>query len=249
MSERKPQLCLHSGAEQVTVERLKEVVLPPRTASWVPVPHHTVYGLAKESLVEVGYRVESEQHALSKDGARYFGILGLSHPGHRVGGGEWGMVIGIRNSHDMSFPAALALGQRVFVCDNLAFNAEVKLSRKHTTYIMRDLPGLTHRAVAMLTNQHGKIEQRTTAYKAHRLELKDADHLLVGACMASIIPNAMIGDVAREYRRPSYPDFEQRTLWSFFNAFTYVMRERGGAEVPRRTMALTGMFDGVVGLN
>lgn len=29
-------------------------------------------------------------------------------------------------------PAALVMGTRVFVCDNLAFNGEVKLSCKHT---------------------------------------------------------------------------------------------------------------------
>jgi hypothetical protein len=29
----------------------------------------------------------------------------------------------------------------VFVCDNLAFSGEIKIARKHTRFIVRDLPG------------------------------------------------------------------------------------------------------------
>jgi len=49
-------------------------------------------------------------------------------------------VLGFRNDNKMRFPAGMVLGVGVFVCDNLCFNGEVQLKRKHTRFIKRDLP-------------------------------------------------------------------------------------------------------------
>ena len=59
-------------------------------------------------------------------------------------------VLGLRNSHDKTFPTGIVAGASVFVCDNLSFSGEVKFARKHTRFIMRDLPMLTGRAVGLL---------------------------------------------------------------------------------------------------
>ena len=49
-------------------------------------------------------------------------------------------VLGLRNSNNKRFAAGMVIGIAPFVCDNLAFSGEVKLARKHTVYIKRDLP-------------------------------------------------------------------------------------------------------------
>ena len=49
-------------------------------------------------------------------------------------------VLGLRNSNNKRFAAGVVIGIAPFVCDNLAFSGEVKLARKHTVYIKRDLP-------------------------------------------------------------------------------------------------------------
>ena len=94
----------------------------------------------------------------------------------------FGLVIGLRNSHDKSFPSALALGNRVFVCDNLAFSGEIKLSRKHTKNISRDLPGLVTKAVGRLADLRQFQAKRIEAYKAADLsndgDFTDLDTML-----------------------------------------------------------------------
>jgi hypothetical protein len=50
-------------------------------------------------------------------------------------------TVGLRNSHDKSFPIGIAFGSRVFVCDNLAFHGEHVIRRKHTVKAKRELPG------------------------------------------------------------------------------------------------------------
>ena len=60
--------------------------------------------------------VANEAHALWSDGLRYFGLLEVTNGAAHD---DYGLVIGLRNSHDKSFPASIALGSGVFVCDNL----------------------------------------------------------------------------------------------------------------------------------
>jgi len=54
---------------------------------------------------------------------------------------DFALVVGLRNSHDKSFPAGLVIGASVLVCDNLSFSGEVRLARKHTYPIIATLRG------------------------------------------------------------------------------------------------------------
>ena len=56
----------------------------------------------------------------------------------------------LRHSHYKTFLAGIVAGSQAFCCDNLAAWEEVKLVRKHTTLIRRDLPRLVQSAVGKL---------------------------------------------------------------------------------------------------
>nr|MBS0019438.1 hypothetical protein [Gammaproteobacteria bacterium] len=49
-------------------------------------------------------------------------------------------MVGLRGSYDQTLPRGLAVGSRVFVCDNLAFSGEVTIKTKQTTFIGQRLP-------------------------------------------------------------------------------------------------------------
>ena len=125
-------LCLHCGARRVDRELVERSRTPPSSATWVPVPHHRLLGQVESTLTAGGLTVVNEAHALWNDGERYFGLLEVQN-GHASS--EYGLVVGLRNSHDKSFPAAIGLGSGVFVCDNLAFSAEVTIAAPpHAVY-------------------------------------------------------------------------------------------------------------------
>jgi predicted SpoU family rRNA methylase len=50
---------------------------------------------------------------------------------------DMGLSIGIRNSYDKSMSIGVALGARVFVCDNLAISGEIRIVRKHTAGVWK----------------------------------------------------------------------------------------------------------------
>ena len=178
-------LCLHCGSRQAPREQIVDAPTPARTRTWVPIPHHRLLGLVETTLGGHGFRVVNQAHALWGDGLRYFGLLEVQNDSARD---DYGLVVGLRNSHDKSFPAGLALGSGVFVCDNLSFGAEVTLARKHTRFIERDLPQVVHRAVARLTDMRGSQDRRIESYKETELDDRTAHDLIVRGLDARVVP-------------------------------------------------------------
>ena len=237
----KANLCLHAGASAVERGQLALVRTPERTATHVPIPHDRLLDGIIGSLEANHLTVVNESHALGKDGNRYFGLLQVVNGNNHD---DFGMVIGVRNSHDKTFPAGIVVGAQVFVCDNLSFSGEIKLARKHTVYVERDLPMLIQRAMGRLTDQRGKQEQRFASYKATEFSDGQAHDLIIRALDAQVLPVTKIPHVLQEWRNPSHPEFASngKTAWRLFNGFTEAAK--GNLDfLPRRTQALHGLMD------
>jgi hypothetical protein len=201
----------------------------------------------ESTLAGSGMTVANEAHALWSDGLRYFGLLEVTNGRPHD---DYGLVIGLRNSHDKSFPAALALGSATFVCDNLAFSGEVTIARRHTRFIERDLPRIVHTAVGRLADMRGQQDERIHSYKETELTDTSAHDLVIRAVDAGVLPVTQLPDVLSEWRMPSHEEFaaDGKTVWRFHNAMTHVWKGRNLAALPRRSQALHGLLDSVCGL-
>jgi hypothetical protein len=102
-------LMLHAGANAVTYDELRAVTTPEATETHLPIPHHEVVQQVRFALQFHGHDVVEEVHAVTPDGMRYFRLLLLRSP-HA----DYTDTLGMRNSHDKSFPVGLAYGCRVF---------------------------------------------------------------------------------------------------------------------------------------
>jgi hypothetical protein len=67
-------------------------------------------------------------------------------------------------------------------------SVEVRLARKHTAFIERDLTGLVAKAVGRLNEQRDRQERRLVAYKATEFDDKEAYDLLIRALDARALP-------------------------------------------------------------
>lgn len=192
--------------------------------------------------------VVNQAHGLWGDGARYFGLLEVRNGDTDR---DYGLVVGLRNSHDKSFPASICLGAAVFVCDNLSFSGEVTLARRHTRFIERDLPRVVTTAIGKLVDMRRKQDQRLRWYRATKLVDSQAHDLVVRALDAGVVPTTQIPKVLAEWRRPSHREFAEggHTAWRLFNAFTETTKGGNLAVLPRRTRALHGLLDAACGLS
>jgi len=239
------KLMLHTGGKDVGREELATAGTPAPTATWQPIPHATLLDEVEGALGRNGLRVTAEQHALARDGDRYFGLMQVENG---KGPGDHAWILGLRNSHDQSFPAGLVVGSRVFVCDNLAFSGEIVLSRKHTRWALRDLPRLVMDGVGQLGGRWHSQEERYAAYRSALLTDAAAHDLVVRALDAGSVTATQVPEVLRQWRKPEHPEFRERNAWSLFNAATHVARPSSVWLLSRRTQALHGVFDTYCGL-
>jgi hypothetical protein len=130
----------------------------------------------------------------------------------------------------------------------LSFSGEVKLARKHTAHVERDLPQLVERAVGRLAGLRHTQERRFLTYKSAELADGQAHDLLVRAVDAQVLPVTKLPLVLQEWREPRHPDFRAgKTGWRLFNAFTEVLKGQLD-HLPKRTQALHGLMDSACGL-
>ena len=238
-------LILHRGARAVSRDELSTVPTPARTRSWVPIPHNRLLDGVQTALERSALAVVNERHGLTKDDKRYFGLLEVRNENSAD---DFGLLVGLRNSHDKTFPAGLVLGARIFICDNLSFSGEVRIARKHTVNVERDLPQLIDRAVGRLGALRRTQEGRFATYKNHELNDTQAHDLVIQALDAQVVPVTQVPAVLKEWREPRHLEFRQgKTAWRLFNAFTEALK--GNLEaLPRRTQALHGLMDSACGL-
>jgi hypothetical protein len=241
----KPNLMLHCGATEVARNDLARLIdMPMTTRTYCPIGHDTFVDLVEDKLNDVGFRFGEQAHSLTKEGKRYFGLVQLLN-GH-ADNEQHALVVGIRNSIDKSFPAAVAFGSQVFVCDNLAFSGEVKVSRKHTTNIMRDLPNLVAAAVSNTSLMRENQDARFAAWQDTKLTDLRADRIICNMVRQGVINTSRVEKVINEWDEPTH-DFGGRTAWRLFNATTEALKGAPLHDIPMRTIGLQAMLDRAAG--
>ena len=243
----KLDLYIGGGDRSVTRAEIAAVAMPPATDSWFPIAHHALLDGVEQTLSRAGLEVVNEKHVMARDGARYFGLLQVMD--HSVSEEDYGLVIGLRNSHDKSIVAGLALGSGVHVCSNLAFSSEVTIERKHTRFVGRDLPSLIDRAVGRLGDLRRHQDDRIRAYKTSEVTDTQAHDIVIQALDSRIVPVTRIPEILTEWRTPRHPEFSNgKNGWRLFNAFTEVLKESSMFKRPATTQALHGLMDTACGL-
>lgn len=239
-------LTLHCGASHVARELVGKVATPANTETWFPIPHEDFITGVEKALQAANMRVVEQAHSLTKEGNRYFGLFQVANC--QSTGEDYSYVLGMRNSHDKSFPAGLVVGSQVFVCDNLAFSGEIKIARKHTRFIADDLPRLTSNAVGMLSEKWTLMSDRIAKYKQTEISDRDAHDFIIRSLDVGATTLQQVPAIINEWRAPRHPEFAaDKTAWRLFNAYTEIGKETSLTLLPKRTITLHGLLDAQVG--
>jgi hypothetical protein len=244
----KNPMLLHCGGQVIGRNALFGIQTPQPTETWFPLPHRHLVEEVENQLTEAGFNLLCSTHAISHGGNRYFGVLEVSLAGSFQENGH-GWVVGLRNSHDKTFPAGIVAGTRVFVCDNLAFSGLIQIRRKHTRFAVRDLRQLTARAVGQLGERLVGMETRITAYRNLSLTDTRAHDLIIRATDCRAITPSQIPEVLGYWRNSAHAEFAPRNGWSLFNAFTEAYKQTNPHTAIARSEALHGLFDGAAGVS
>ena len=227
-------LVTHCGAREVSREELDRIEAPPPTATWYPVKHSAVAESVGSLLKSGGFTIRKASYAVARHGARMFATLDLATP---LSEGV-ALAVGIRNSTDQSFPLGFCAGSRVFVCDNLAFRAELLVTRKHTRFGQQRFREAIAQAVGSLSEFRRVEAERIGRFQALTLTSTQAESLMLRSFERGLVSHRWLPDIIREWRAPSHDYGEEPTLWRLFNAWTTVLGPVARRN-PQRYCALT----------
>src|SRR5207248_652293 len=112
------------------------------------------------------------------------------------------LAVGVRNSCDRSLPIGFAAGARVMTCDNLSFNGEIVVARKHTRFGGDRFAEAIAKAVSGLA-QFREAEGRRIEY-FRRTEIPEtlAEALILRAYEREIVSHLLLPRVLAHWRKP-----------------------------------------------
>lgn len=211
------EFLIHRGGDIVTREQLDLVKVPEETDSYVPVSH---YHLA-DKLVNISsdilrdYVLVGENYAVARQGNQMFAALKFQREQS-----DMALSIAFRNSYDRSMSLGLAIGASVFVCDNLMLQGDIVIMRKHTKNVWHELEDLAITTLYKSQKTFDQIVADTALLKRQRLQ-NDEAFMFMGLLLGyNIVSTRQVTVLKDEWLHPSHPEFEERNMWSFFNATT-----------------------------
>jgi hypothetical protein len=210
-------LVTHCGARRIEPWELEQIDAPPPTETWFPVKHSLVLNSATRLLNEAGYQIEKQALAVSHEGNRFFGTLNLKT---ELSDGV-GLAVGIRNSCDKTFPMGFVAGNRVFVCDNLAFRSELMVKRKHTTFGRQRFTDAIASAITSLLSFKEVERQRIECFRQTQIGEERVSHYLLQAALQDVVALRQVPKILSTYH--NLTDRYDKTAWALFNAFTSVL--------------------------
>ncbi len=211
------ELFVHRGGEIVTRDQLDLIQTPETTDSYVPVPHYHLAGklVSLSSDILRDYTLIGENYAIARQGNQMFAVLKFQREES-----DMGLSIAFRNSYDRSMSLGIAIGATVFVCDNLALQGDIVIMKKHTKNVWNELENEAIATLYRSQKQFDEIVADTKLLKKQRLQ-NDEAFMFMGMLFGyGVVSPRQITTLKQEWERPSYPDFEERNMWSFFNAAT-----------------------------
>jgi hypothetical protein len=235
-------LVLHCGAVKVDREQLKQYKAPPPQGRWFPIAHADVLETVSSLLVQAGYQIRSENFGVTPNGTRFFGTLDLATPLHA----GVTLAVGVRNSVDKTLPLGFCAGSRIFVCDNLAFRSELLVAKRHTTFGANRFSEAITGAIQELQSFREVEGARIRRFQNLELTNEQADSLILRAFESELIGHRDLTSVLKEWRTPSFEEFQSRTVWSLLNAFTSALRNRAvkhPSQYAHQTIKLNALLD------
>jgi hypothetical protein len=245
-------MIMHCGAEYATIDDLYNVPVAPGSDTYCPVAHGVVRDRLVESIKGRGLAILNERWALSDarrsnqngklvrvnesdptiytgDGSRAFGLLevGGVRPDHT----DYNFMIGIRNSQDKTLALGLAVGARVFICDNMALSGESIFYRKHTSGF--NLIEETERALFLALKSGSAFFGFFEALKQAPVDNSVFEGILCDSLRSELLPSASARHMLEAWydgKAPANrPDFGQRladgvyqdrNAWTVHNLWT-----------------------------
>ncbi len=226
-------MILHCGGKAVTREMVEAVPPPSRTESYNPVHYGDAIDLMHIEAARLGMQIRSESYGLNKEGDQLFALLTLDS-----GNPEHGLSIGLRQSYNKTLALGVAVGAKVFVCDNLCFSGSAfKVVRKNTVNVWPDFRNLLRAQITEALPTYHSLEADFGAMKETPVSL-NRGYSVLGVMLGQELLTPQQASVAfGDWREPRHAEFGERNVWGLYNSVTEGLKKGGAGRVLDRHAA------------
>jgi len=198
------------------------VPVPSATNTYAPVSHRNVIDAVYEQLDKHNLHVKEERFNTARFGQQLIGYMDIEHPSSK----ELGMRLAFRNSYDKSMSVAFVAGANVWICSNGMVSGELQYVRKHTGGVIREMNDRIINSINELDSHFERMLSYSDKMKQRGLGISDASRMLGEMFIEKdLILPTQLSEVKRQLFNPKYEDFEDESLWSFYNHVTYSFKD------------------------
>ena len=222
------------GAKDATYDLVARYQPPKATTTYAPVSHTDLIDLIRDqSEIKLpDYNFRDENFGLTplngeNSGAKLFGVMTWENESSP----EMGLSIGFRNSYDQSLAVGLVAGSKVFVCSNLMFNGDIMVTRKHTGDVLGDIEEMISSTLELAPMKHRDIIADSTLMKEYDMTSDQAFSIFGMAYGRGILRPRQLLRAKNAWEKPPQEDFEDRNLWSVYNAITEALKSSSPRDV------------------
>jgi len=231
------RLIAHRGAVKIDRATLATIEPPPATPTWKPIKHATLIDTLHEELTARDLKVTREEYAVQRHNALLFGVLDLDWGVT----GEFTAAMGLRTSNDKTMPLQIAVGKRVFVCDNLAFSGDlIALTRRHTSGL--DLRRALVDGLDRYQQNSRRLDEAIARWKDTSVSVEKAKGCIYDIFQQKIVPVRLFHPIISTYTQAIHEKPENQHVWTLHNAFTAHIKTLPHATQFRSTVALGKFF-------
>lgn len=201
---------------KVSLDEVRAVPVPEPTATWFPQPYSRVIDLVKSEVTGAYGPLVREAYSLGRGGTQLFGHMAVDS-----GDDALQMEFGIRGSYGKTLSWAFVSGASVLVCDNMMFRGDsIVVVRKNTRYAWNDIERLVAEIVAGARRQFRGLAVQRETFRELIVETRRGYELIGRALGEGVLSSRQVGVAMDQWVKPAHAEFEPRTMWSLYNAFT-----------------------------
>jgi hypothetical protein len=230
---------LMAHAPKITRAQLAALPKPQSLGKFhKPIPHIELIETLEDRVKAVLHASFSvEQFAVRRNGSTLFGVVTITYGEQR----DLSAAIGFRHANDKSLSLQFVAGMSVFVCDNMVMRGDtIFLREKHL--IELNLAAQIDAGLATFKTQYQALVFQTNDLKATEMSDTVAKSMIHDAFLKGVMPLKLMPKVSGHYFKPTHAEFEPRTGWSLYNAFTEVAKDMRMTPRMESTQALGTFF-------
>jgi hypothetical protein len=232
-------LLLSGESSAATLDDIRAITMPAATRTYQPVSHEQLSTMLVEMAENLlpNFSHASSHFGLAAQGNKMFGVHTFKSSNTSMG-----LSIGFRNSYDRSMSLGIAVGASVLVCDNLALCGDITILRKHTLNVVRDMQSLALSGIYRSQQAYSQILQDAESMRLQEIDDDQAYRMMGLVYGRGIITPRQIPVAHQEWQKPSHADFQPRTAWSLYNAFTESLKSASPQSIMEKHLGLHQLF-------